>query len=78
MLKKKAIIKTLRKRGLYGMQGNVFHSQALSESCGRRLTNPMGRAKRCLLLGLIVPVDEAEEVEEADEESSSCSDSGSG
>lgn len=36
------------------------------------LTNPLGLAKRCLLGdGLIVPVDDAEEAEEADEESSS-------
>lgn len=38
----------------------------------------MGLAKRCLLLGLIVPVEEAEEAEEADDESSSCPDSGNG
>lgn len=39
------------------------------------MTNPVGLAKRCLRFGLIVPVDEAEEAEEADDESSSCADS---
>ena len=35
----------------------------------------MGLSKRCLRFGLIVPVDEAVEAEEADDESSSCADS---
>ena len=39
---------------------------------GETWTNPLGLAKRCLLgEGLIVPVDDAEDADEADEESSS-------
>lgn len=43
------------------------------------MTNPLGLAKRCLLgEGLIVPVDEADEAEDAEEESSSGFGSGRG
>lgn len=42
-------------------------------------TNPLGLAKRCLLgEGLMVPVEDADEAEEAEEESSSWVGSGSG
>ena len=45
--------------------------QAIHEA-QRDMTNPLGLAKRCLLGdGLIVPVEDADEADDADEESSS-------
>ena len=68
---------------LMQMQNTAQHSTTRYRQSSRKvkrtlpiqkmgMTNPLGLAKRCLLGdGLMVPVDDAEEADEADEESSS-------
>ena len=53
-----------------GLNSSNFHK--LERSQRNENTNPLGLAKRCLLGdGFIVPVEDAEEADDADEESSS-------